>query len=486
MGCVGKRVSVSLWALVLLSGCDSGSDTSSSAAIQSQPGLSVPVASVSLLDSPAKVSSGMVGAQGRRPLACELVQAQFEADRTVTDIEQIQQQLRGNEISYSRRLELLERLGWRHLALARETFDAGYLKLAEQAGNCMNAQVPGSAAAQLLLARSLHQQHRFAESQVLALELVSSRGGWFDYGLLGDLQLEQGDLEAAASAYQRMMDLHPGPQAYSRAAELRWLNGDSDGAIEMMALSARSTSARQPEAKAWALARLASFVIAQGDADTALTLVRAALEIRPNYPPALLLSGRLWLARGDYARAVEQLQRAAIEAPQPLYQWPLLEALEQAGKVEAQATLQAQLARRGADADRRTYALYLASTSTSAAALSRALTLAQQEYAIRQDPLTLDTLALAQYRQGDLVSAWNLISSALASGLQDPRVQLHAGMIAAARGDCQQAQNWLNRARQPAYRLLPSEQRMLAQARCSASEQQLSNAVLSRKALLRP
>lgn len=483
MGSVGKRVSVSLWALILLSGCDSGTDLSRSAAIPPQPGSATSVASSA---TAATAATGVTGGQGRRPLACELVQAQFETDRAVPDIGQMQQQLRGDELSDSRRLELLERLGWRHLALARETFDAGYLKLAEQAGNCMNAQAAGSPAAQLLLARSLHQQHRFAEAQVLARELVASRGGWFDYGLLGDLQLEQGDLDAAASAYQRMMDLHPGPQAYSRAAELRWLSGDSDGAIEMMALSARSTSAREPEAKAWALSRLASFVFAQGDAETALTLARAALKIRPDYPPALLVSGRLWLARGDYAQAIDQLERAATQAPQPLYQWPLLEALQQTGTDEEQAALLAELARRGADADRRTYALYLASTSTSTAALTKALVLAQQEYAIRQDPHTLDTLALAQYRQGDLEAAWNLISSALESGLQDPRVQLHAGVIAAARGDCQQAQNWLNMARQPSYRLLPSEQRMLAQARCGASEQQLSNAVPSRKAQLRP
>ncbi len=467
MGDAGKRVAaVSLsGVLFLLTGCGDGADVSGAAT------------------QAARVESAPADT-GRRALACELVQAGFEAGRPLPDIDRMQRQLRGDQLSLPRRLEVLERLGWRHLELASTTFDAGYLKLAEQAGQCINAVLPNAAAAQLLSGRALHQQHRFAEAEVLARALVAKRGGWFDYGLLGDLRLEQGDAQTAAWAYQRMMDLHPGPQAYSRAAELRWMTGDAAGAIEMMALSARSTSPREPQARAWALSRLAAFLSAQGDTPAAFSLLKTALDIQPDYPPAQLLSGRLLLAQGQHDAAIAALQSAARQAPQPLYQWPLLEALQQAGKTAAAAEIVADLARRGADGDRRTFALYLASTSAD----PLALTLAQQEYALRQDPLTLDTLALAYWRQGNLDEAWRLMSQALEFGMRDPRLLLHAAVIGASRGDCHPLRDWQRSVKNPHTQLLPSEQRMLATEACETGPQAstLAQVVRSQKAQMRP
>ena len=72
----------------------------------------------------------------------------------------------------------------------------------------------------------------------------------FDYGLLGDVLLEQGDLIEAAGAYQCMVDLKPGLQSYSRPAHVRWLTGDLGGAIDLMRMAASSTSPRDPEAAA--------------------------------------------------------------------------------------------------------------------------------------------------------------------------------------------------------------------------------------------
>ena len=61
----------------------------------------------------------------------------------------------------------------------------------------------------------------------------------FDYGLLGDALMEQGRLAEAVAAYQRMVDLRPDLQSYSRVAHIRWLKGDLDGAIEVARLAAR-------------------------------------------------------------------------------------------------------------------------------------------------------------------------------------------------------------------------------------------------------
>ena len=69
-----------------------------------------------------------------------------------------------------------------------------------------------------------------AEDFVLAalLEPCYDMGGdAFDYGLLGDALLEQGRLDEAINFYQKMVDMRPGLQAYSRIAYVRWLTGES-------------------------------------------------------------------------------------------------------------------------------------------------------------------------------------------------------------------------------------------------------------------
>ena len=49
-----------------------------------------------------------------------------------------------------------------------------------------------------------------------------------------------------------MIDLKPYYQSYTRAADLRWLKGDLDGAIELTELAIQASSPRDPDSVAWA------------------------------------------------------------------------------------------------------------------------------------------------------------------------------------------------------------------------------------------
>ena len=171
------------------------------------------------------------------PLALVLAPQKGDS-RIEKEISQLQQRIRNG-----RNIELwLEQLGWAFVAKARESFDPGFYKLAEQCARCIEKRNPQSQEAMLLRAHVLQNLHRFKESETLGRRLVQQRGLSFDYGLLGDALMEQGKLNDAVQAYQRMMSLKPDLRAYARAAHMRWLKGDLGGAIEAMQLAVGAAS----------------------------------------------------------------------------------------------------------------------------------------------------------------------------------------------------------------------------------------------------
>src|SRR5438128_1641006 len=243
--------------------------------------------------------------------------------RTDREISRLQQQLRDG-----RNPELgLEQLGWVFVRKARESFDPGFYKLAEQCARCMEKRNPQSQEAMLLRGHVLHSLHRFKQSEALARRLVQQRGLSFDYGLLGDALMEQGKLKDAVEAYQRMMNLKPDLHAYARAAHMRWLKGDLAGAIEAMQLAVGAASPLNAESAAWVNMRLAFYEFQAGRFEDAEQRCAFALAFQNNYPPALLLQGKMLLARNRCREAVDALQNAAKQNPLPEYQWVLAEAL---------------------------------------------------------------------------------------------------------------------------------------------------------------
>ena len=66
------------------------------------------------------------------------------------------------------------------------------------------------------------------------------------------------------AAYQRMVDLRPDLQSYSRVAYMRWLKGDLDGAIEVARLAVSAASPLDPESASWSLTRLGLYYFQAG------------------------------------------------------------------------------------------------------------------------------------------------------------------------------------------------------------------------------
>ena len=138
----------------------------------------------------------------------------------------------------------------------------------------------------------------------------------------------------------------------------------------------------------------------------------------------------------------------------------LIEALDAVGQAAEAQQIVTALMQHGAANDRRTFALYLATTGQQ---IDTALRLAHEELDARADVFTLDTLAWAQHAAGNLQQARTTSLRAVAEGTQDARLFYHAGVIAAAVNLPGEAAHWLGKATALRHMLLPSERRQLAQ-----------------------
>jgi len=417
-------------------------------------------------------------------LPCEIALSEHDGNGKIDEeIRQLQKRIRANPQS----LPMMEKLGWSFVAKARESFDPGYYKLAEQCAECLtihlsadkpasaNSNQPGEAAANtqskqslksaalLLRGHVLHNLHRFAEAEKLARELVDLRGLAFDYGLLGDVLMEQGKLDDAVAAYQKMMELKPGPQAYSRAAHVHWLKGDLTGARVLMRMSAQASGQGDADSAAWAWSKLALYELQAGDLKQSRATCELALEIKPGYAPALLASGRVLLAESKFDEAVIVIERASKLNPLPEYHWALAEALRAAGRTGEAQKIEAELALRGANDDPRTVALFLATRGENPEMAANALKLAEEELKQRHDVFTLDALAWAQTAAGKHAEAWQTSQQSLSAGTKDARLYLHAAIIAANAGHPTEARQFIKQAVALQATLLPSEKERLRQ-----------------------
>src|SRR5207237_5129659 len=105
----------------------------------------------------------------------------------------------------------------------------------------------------------LQKLHRLKEAKPVARELVDQRGLPFDFGLLSDVLMEQGKLEQAIEACQRMVDVRPDLHSYARGAHVRWLKGNVKGAQSLMRLAADAATPQDAEAGAWGHTWLAGY-----------------------------------------------------------------------------------------------------------------------------------------------------------------------------------------------------------------------------------
>ncbi|MCB9787623.1 MAG: tetratricopeptide repeat protein [Deltaproteobacteria bacterium] len=331
------------------------------------------------------------------------------------------------------RLELWVQVGHAWMQKARADADPGAVLHAEAAAAVVLATAPRDVRARDLYAMVLLDAHRFAEARDLARAvLADAPDAVLAWGALSDALLELGDFDGALEAAQRMVDLKPGLPSYARAAWLRWLGGDVEGArtAYRLAISAGGGAADR-EPASWVLVEAAETFRLTGDLEGAEAGYALALQHLPDYPPALVGQARVLLARGEAAHAVPLLERALARKPAVTTAGLLATAREAAGDADGAEEALSEAVAIG----RRGDGLGLSRLySERGLETAEALALARAEVAHRGGIATQDALAWALYRAGRPGEARAASDLALAHGTRDARLLYHAGAIRVAQG----------------------------------------------------
>jgi tetratricopeptide (TPR) repeat protein len=310
----------------------------------------------------------------------------------------------------------------------------------------------------LALARHDFQAALEYGKRALALDPESARY----HGIVGDAQIELGMYDEAIHSYQEMVDRRPDFASFSRVAYARELYGDPEGAIEAMEFALQAGSGT-PENVAWAHVQLGNLWFTSGKLEEAQKAYGLSTKTVSAYAPALAGQAKIAAARGDLGRAATLYRQAFNRMPLPEYAIALGDVYAEMGdrkKAEGQyelvQSMDKLLRTNGVNTDLE-IALFYADHRMN---LQTSLEKARAAYDARPSIHAADALAWTLYETGDYKKAQKYSSEALKLGTRDPLKLFHAGMIAKALGEKEQAREYLQQAvdLNPHFSLLYSDE----------------------------
>lgn len=318
---------------------------------------------------------------------------------------------------------------------SRETADHTFNKLASTDVDKALELDPQNYVARKLKLGLLGSNHEFDTAEVEAKKLIAEEPrDPFAYGILVDASIAMGKYEQAIASTQKMVDLRPDSQSYSRVALMRSLHGDHKGAIEMYQLSARIADPADKEAQAWSQTQLAGEFFKVGNIAEAMKAVDQALSIMPEYPNAIISKARYLAVSGDLAGAEALL--APLNSRIKLADSLILSgdiARRKGDSVTAMSFYElAEKVERDQDGDIHRFALLW---SDNEIRLAEALQIAEEDFVVNKDIYASDILAWSLFKNGRAKDAQKHINDALRLKTNDARILYHAAAIENALGN---------------------------------------------------
>ncbi|MBI4527705.1 MAG: tetratricopeptide repeat protein [Deltaproteobacteria bacterium] len=331
---------------------------------------------------------------------------------------------------------------------ARETGDPAFYDHAEAAIRDASRLMPDNLDSEKLSIWVLLGKHDFAKALDRARALNKKvPDDVLVYGFITDACVELGYYEEAEKAAQWMLDLRAGNvPGLTRAAYLRELFGDIEGALEFMHMSYQRTPPQETEDRAWMLNHIGHLHLMRGKVEEAEAAIQQALAVYPAYHYALAQLAKVRTAQQRYSEAVSLLKQLYGLAPYPENLFELAKTLEKAGRAKdarktfAEFEKKATAEMHNVDNANRELIFYYADHARKP---SEALRVARLEAARRKDVYTLDAYSWALFANGAYGEARKQIEKALKVGVRDAVLFYHAGAIALEMGDRTAARGYL-------------------------------------------
>ena len=406
---------------------------------------------------PALVTTNPVPAVSAN--AADLTDAQamrslFGTADTASTIVALQNQIKQNPKATT----LYAQLGWAFLQRARETADPANYAQAEQALNEALKQDAQSVDALLGQGSLALSRHQFAKAIAFG-EQAKTLNPWRAqaYGVIGDGQLELGQYANAINTVQKMVDTRPDLSSYSRVSYVRELHGDVSGAITAMKQAVQAGNP-QHESTLWSVYQLGNLYFNSGDLKQAEQTYSYALQVKPDYIFARAGMAKLWAARGEFSKAIDEYKHINESLPLPEFVIALGDLYELTGQKDA-AKAQFDLVRviqqlnasASMDVDMEMSLFEADHTFPSSVRTGEGggiVKRARAAYERRSSVYAADVLAWALYKNGEIAEAMKYSKEALKLNTQDALLHYHAGAIALAAGDKATAKQQLQTALQ--------------------------------------
>jgi tetratricopeptide (TPR) repeat protein len=380
-------------------------------------------------------------------------------------------------------------LGAAYLQKGRETADGADYELARGAlekSLDLLSNDPAAAFAMTQMAVVCMVEHRFEDAETWAQKaLALGSGDPSPWAIAGDALADMGDYKAAADAYSRLKSTFGSEdeklaylyQQNSRMSFLRFVAGDTQGAIQLMRSAVRTAIETHMPAEniAWSQYQLGEEIFLAGDTGAAEKAYLASLEECPNYYRALAGLAKVRASQGRYGDAVRLYKEAIARVPYPEYAAALgdiyhtLGQLDDAKKQYELVEFIGHLSNVNQQIHNRDLALFYADHGLK---LHESLALAEKELEVRRDIYTWDVLAWSLFKNDKVQEAVEAIAHALEQGTKDPQLFFHAGMIYEKCGDSLKAKEYLQRALEinPHFHILYSSDASEALARLARKD----------------
>lgn len=277
-------------------------------------------------------------------------------------------------------------------------------------------------------------QHQFAEARDLAEKARQiNPANAYVYGVLVDANVELGNYKEAVAMSDKMQELKPSLESYSRASYLREIYGNYPGAIEAMKLAVQA-GLPGSEPQCWSKNTLGHLYETTGQLKEAEIQYQQILSLRPSYAFALRGQAQIFKARKQYDKALAELEKAAKIMPEFSFHEEMADIYALQGNKEKASDKYKEVVKMlNEDASSgHIVDLELCKLYTKTGQLDSALVYGLKEYAKRPKNIDVNhALALVYFDEKNNEKARQHIEVALSTGSKDPEILQLANLIKA-------------------------------------------------------